>query len=122
VAAISSARPDPPGGFELKVEQRATTFLLTLTGAFDLAAIGRVESALDRVLPELTEHVVFDLRDVGFVDLAGLMTVLRARERAHRAHFKVEVVAPTGLANRVFTHTSAGTQLTMLSAVPGDPR
>ena len=89
--------------FQLTVERDASTLLLRLGGEFDLSAIGRVEATLDRGLRALTRHVVFDLREVSFLDLAGLMTLIRANERSHHASFDVQVVAPTGLASRVFT-------------------
>jgi anti-anti-sigma factor len=105
--------------FELIVEQQAATLLLHLAGEFDLSTIGRVEAALDRALRALTRHVVFDLRNVSFLDLAGLMTLMRANERSHHASFDVQIVPPAGLARRVFTLTRAGTELTMLAETPG---
>ena len=45
---------------------------LRLTGEFDLACIGRVEAALERVSDEHTKQVVFDLSGVSFLDSAGL--------------------------------------------------
>jgi anti-anti-sigma factor len=103
--------------FQLTVEEDATTLRLRLAGEFDLTTIGRVELALDTIRA-LTEHVVFDLRDVSFLDMAGVMTLLRANQRSQHEPFDVQVVAPTGLARRVFTHTSAGSELTMLAERP----
>lgn len=103
--------------FSLTVEEDAATLLLRLEGEFDLNTIGRVELALDTIR-NLTEHVVFDLRDVSFLDMAGVMTLMRAHQRSHREAFDVQVVAPTGLARRVFTLTRAGTELTMLAERP----
>ena len=102
-------------GFHLTIEEDAATLLLRLEGDFDLSTIGRVETALDNAIGEPTRHVVFDLRDVSFVDMAGLMTLMRANERSHREAFDVQVVAPTGQAGRVFTLTSAHTDLTMVT-------
>lgn len=104
-------------GFHLDVKRDAGTLVLRLRGDFDLAAIGRVETVLDRSLDPSVRHVVFDLSEVTFLDMAGLMTVMRANERSHDAAFDVQVVPPTGSANRVFTLTRAGDQLNMVDAV-----
>ena len=105
------------GSFQLTVRRGAATLLLRVAGEFDLATVGAVEAALDR-LRALTRHVVFDLRDVSFLDLAGLMTMIRANERSHNAPFDVQIVPPVGLARRVFTLTRAGSELTMLDRPP----
>ena len=100
--------------FCLRVEELGSTLLLHLTGEFDLAGVGRVEAALERVSDEHTRHVVFDLTNLSFLDSAGLHTLLRANERARSAGFDVVVVRPRGLANRVFTLTRAGQQLKLV--------
>ena len=120
-----------PSPFSLAVEQDAATLEFRLTGEFDLACIGRVEAELDRVSSS-TRDVVFDLRDVSFLDIAALMTLLRADERSHVEGFQVQIVPPKGPANRVFTLTRAGSALTMVdrhccrgtsssSSSPGEP-
>jgi anti-anti-sigma factor len=101
------------------VEEGGTTLLLRVAGEFDLASVGRVEAALGH-LRSVTRHVVFDLRDVSFLDLAGLMTLIRATERSKRARFDVQIVPPHGLASRVFTLTRASSELTMLDRPPRD--
>ena len=88
---------------------------LRLMGEFDLAAVGRVENALDRVLQApTTRRIVFDLRRLQFLDAAGLRTILRANERARAEAFELVVVRPRGTANRVFTLTRAGLELSMV--------
>jgi anti-anti-sigma factor len=88
---------------------------LRLMGEFDLAAVGRVENALDRVFQApTTRRIVFDLRRLIFMDAAGLRTILRANERARAGAFELVVVRPRGTANRVFTLTRAGLELSMV--------
>jgi anti-anti-sigma factor len=115
----------PPGYFHLAVEDSGTTSYLRLTGEFDLSEVGRVESALDRVFkaPAL-RRIVFDLRRLVFLDAAGLRTILRANDRARAAAFDLVVVRPRGSANRVFTLTRAGLELSMVDepALPTAPR
>jgi hypothetical protein len=58
--------------------------------------------------------VVFDLRAVTFIDLAGLRTILRAHDVDG---LDVTVVRPRGLVNRVFTLTRASEGLRMVDDV-----
>ncbi len=100
--------------FYLRVDELGSTLQLHLTGTFDLAGVGSVEVALERVSDEHTTRVVFDLTNLSFLDSAGLHTILRANERARSAAFDVVVVRPRGLANRVFTLTRAGQGLKLV--------
>jgi len=124
-----SSRQSPPPAlptvgshaFRLLVEELGSTLRLRLTGEFDLAGVGRVEAALERISAEHTRQVIFDLTDLSFLDSAGLHTILRANERSRSAAFDVIVVRPRGLANRVFTLTRAGEQLQLVDqAFPVD--
>jgi anti-anti-sigma factor len=113
--------PVPPS-FDVSVEQQGVTALLQVRGDFDLQAIGHVEAAVDGALLSRARRIVFDLSGVTFLDLAGLMTVLRANERSRAQRFDVLVVPPRGLARRVFTLTRAGAQLKMVRHAVGPAR
>ena len=97
------------------VEESDTTLRLRLAGDFDLAGVGAVEQALYRLgrapVPSL---VIFDLRKLAFLGLAGLRTILSTDARGHAEAFEVVVVRPRGLANRVFTLTRAGERLSII--------
>jgi anti-sigma B factor antagonist len=101
--------------FQLAVEEQGSTLFLRPRGEFDLAAVGRVENALGRVFEvAATSRVVFDLRRLTFLDSSGLRTILRANERARARALELMVVRPRGTANRVFTLTRVGEELTMV--------
>jgi anti-anti-sigma factor len=101
--------------FHLTIEGSGATFCLCPVGELDLAAVGSVENALDRVLrAPATRRVVFDLRRLTFLDAAGLATILRANDRARAQAFELVVVRPRGIANRVFTLTRAGQELNLV--------
>ena len=108
--------------FRLRIERRATTLVLRLSGDFDVCAVGHVEAALDDALEVLTRHVIFDLRAVTFLDVAALTALLRANERSRSESFDVRVVPPPARARRVFTLTRAGAMLTLVDEVPDLPR
>ena len=69
--------------------------------------MGQVMAALDRLDGAHTTQLVFDLREVAFLDIAGLKTILRANAFCRDSHIAVTVMKPRGLASRVFTLTRA---------------
>jgi anti-anti-sigma factor len=101
----------------VSVEESDATLNLRLEGEFDLSAVDAVESALRRLTrAPVPRRVVFDLRGVSFLDLAGLRTILRVDARARSEPFEVVVVRPRGRASRIFTLTGAGDQLRVVGA------
>jgi anti-anti-sigma factor len=80
-----------------------------------MSGVGAVENALQRLdeAPAPT-RVVFDLRHLTFLDIAGLRTILGADAKGRAEAFEVVVVRPRGTVNRVFTLTRAGEQLSMV--------
>jgi anti-sigma B factor antagonist len=106
--------------FQVAVEEQGCTLFLRPIGEFDMAAVGRVENALGRVVEvAATSRVVFDLRRLTFLDSSGLRTILRANERARAGAFELVVVRPRGTANRVFTLTRVGEELRMVDEPEG---
>jgi anti-anti-sigma factor len=103
------------GHFQLTVKESGARSHLRLVGEFDRAAVGRVEQALEHVFrAPPTKQVVIDLSLLTFLDTAGLLTLLRAHDRARACAFELVVARPRGLANRVFTLTRAGEALSMV--------
>jgi anti-anti-sigma factor len=99
----------------LAVEESDSTLRLRLTGDFDVAGVGAVEHALDRLCEApAPRRVVFDLRGLAFIGLAGLRTILRTDAQGQADAFEVVVVRPRGIANRVFTLTRAGERLSIV--------
>lgn len=98
----------------LTVEDSASTLVLRMVGDLDLAGIGQVMAALDRLDLATTTHLVLDLRELAFLDIAGLMTILRANDHCRKHHIAVTVVKPRGRASRVFTLTRAHRELDLV--------
>jgi anti-anti-sigma factor len=99
----------------LAVDEADSTLRLRLTGDFDLAGVGAVENALHRLSQAPPpRRVVFDLRGLASLDVAGLRTILRADARGRAGSFEVVVVRPRGPASRVFTLTRAGERLSIV--------
>jgi anti-anti-sigma factor len=84
-------------------------------GDFDRTGVGAVEHALGRLCEApAPKRVVFDLRGLAFLGLAGLRTILRTDVQGQADGFEVVVVRPRGIANRIFTLTRAGERLSIL--------
>jgi anti-anti-sigma factor len=99
----------------LTVREFRGTLHLRLTGEFDLSGVPAVENALYRLDEAPTpRRVVFDLRNLTFLDVAGLRTILSADARGRAEEFEVVVVRPRGTVNRVFTLTRAGDELNIV--------
>jgi len=97
------------------VEESDSTLRLRLTGDFDRAGVAAVEQALDRLChAPPPRRVVFDLRGLAFLGLAGLRAILRTDAQGQAEAFEVVVVRPHGTANRVFTLTRAGERLSII--------
>jgi anti-anti-sigma factor len=109
-----------PEPFKVSVEHHATVALVRVSGEFDLRGVASVERALERAVDSRTDEVVFDLRWVSFLDVAGLKTLVRADERAHCESFAVHVVRPVGVAARIFSLTAEGRALALLDDLPDD--
>ena len=109
------------GHFQVSLKESGQRSLLRVAGEFDRAAVARVERALDQVFrAPPANQVVIDLRLLTFLDTAGLMTLLRAHDRARMYAFELVVARPRGIANRVFTLTRAGEALSLVDEPEAD--
>jgi anti-anti-sigma factor len=105
-----------PSPLLVTVQESDATLHVRLAGEFDLAVVPLVEKVLNRLSrAPVVRRVVFDLRAVSFLDLAGLRTVLRADARGRLEAFEVVVVRPRGRASRIFTLTRVGEQLNVVN-------
>lgn len=100
--------------FSLEVRRDGTTLRLCLAGEFDWAVVGHVTGALEKARTNATEHIVFDLTALEFLDLAGVNTILKASRRADQERSNVTVVRPRGRANDIFALTGADEALSMV--------
>ena len=120
-AATGSADRFPQAGpLRLTIEDSDSTLVLRMAGDLDLAGVGQVMAALDRVDIGHTTELIFDLRELAFLDLAGLKTILRANDYCKSHHIPVTVIKPRGFASRVFTLTRVHLELDLVDAPAPD--
>jgi anti-anti-sigma factor len=96
-----------PAADQLKLtgETSGSTLVLRMAGDLDLSSVGPVIAALDQLDVDRTTRLIFDLRELAFLDLAGLRTILHANDHCKKHHIRVTVIKPRGFASRVFTLT-----------------
>jgi anti-anti-sigma factor len=112
----SAAALPQPGPLSLTVENSPSTLLLRMAGDLDVATIGPVVAALERLDVHRTTQLILDLQELAFLDLAGLRTILRANDRCKIHDIRLTVLKPRGFAGRVFTLTRAHRELDLVDA------
>jgi anti-anti-sigma factor len=104
--------------------------VLAFRGDLDLAVVAALASALEAGADGDAGEVV-DLTGVRFIDSAGIHVMVRARESAHAAGRRFELVVPpesnvdrvleiTGLSEHLETHASREAALAAVAAGGGD--
>jgi anti-anti-sigma factor len=102
------------GRLNLTAEDSASTLLLRMAGDLDLADVGQMTAALDRLDVRRTTLLVLDLQELAFLDLAGLSAILRANDHCKKHHIRLTVIRPRGLASRIFTLTRVHRELDLV--------
>ena len=86
----------------LDCELRGTTAEVALNGDLDMAAAFKLESAIERMVSQHdVDALVFDLGGVGFIDSAGLGSLLSTHERLNDLGIKFEITKPSEAVQRV---------------------
>jgi anti-sigma B factor antagonist len=91
-----------PNDLQVDEESLGDGHLIVTRGDFDHATSPLVADALRRVTLDGDGHVVVDLSETGFIDSAGISTLLNGLRRLTRLRRKMFVVCPPGPARRVF--------------------
>ena len=81
-----------PLPFSLEVDAQEERTVFRLAGELDMATAPQLEEALRTGEHENASEIVFDLRDLSFLDSMGLSALLRARAAGRDGHRKVSFV------------------------------
>ncbi len=91
---------------------------VVLRGRLDALEAGSVREVLDAALADGQSNLVVDLRDVGFVDSAGLAALVKAMKDARLVGGDVKLVAPRSEeAMRIFELTRFDQVFTMADEI-----
>lgn len=90
----------PPTPFDVALEIAPHEVTLTLSGELDLFTLPRLQQALAAAEAGDAPRVVVDLRNLSFIDSAGVVALIRATERAAQRGRSVETRRGPGLVER----------------------
>ena len=92
---------DVPSAFEIVDYDCGDAPGVTVRGQLDLAAVPRLELALDTAIRESAGAFVLDMCELKFLDSSGLRVVLRARASLARDERHLAIVCPPGPVRRL---------------------
>lgn len=99
--------------FELDTTAFGPVALITLRGELDMLATAELEATLERLTDEI---VAVDLRELLFLDSAGLRTLLLARDRLEGEERRLVLVRGGRAVQRVFEITRMTDRLEFVDA------
>jgi anti-anti-sigma factor len=104
-----------PRPFTFAIDREGGRVTVRPVGELDLATAPGLEAEVERI--EGAECVVFDLRELTFLDSTGLQVILRAEAAARRAGVEFAVVRGPRAVERLFSVMNLEQRL----QVVGDP-
>ena len=84
------------------VQRTDDRVVVKLSGELDMAEISRVRQELDDIEASKPPEIVFDLRDLSFIDSSGLRLVLETDVRARKEARRLMVVPGPEPVHRIF--------------------
>ena len=92
----------------LGVSRRRRATVVTVAGEVDVASGPELQHAIEGALTDSDKRdLVIDLREVGFIDVAGMRTLLVAHDRAQKAGRRLLVINVPAPARRLLELTQA---------------
>src|SRR5438874_12815866 len=90
---------------DTRVTTNGSTVTVAFSGELDISRAEEVERELERIEAEGPDLIVFDLRDLEFLDSTGLRLILGADSRGRRGGRRVVIVPGPETVHRVFRIT-----------------
>jgi len=99
--------------FRVEVQKTEHATVLVVSGELDLAASPEFEEILEQFDGAGPEMLILDLREVEFMDSAGLATVVKAHQSAHTVGRPFGVVNGSAQVRRLMNLTGMDERLTV---------
>ena len=103
---------------ELKIKEGNGVVALSFAGELDISRADQVERELERIEERPPQTLVFDLRELDFMDSTGLRLILGADSRARRDGRRLVIVPGPEPVQRVFRITLLDRRLDFVSEPP----
>ena len=97
--------PTPYPTFSISVVPQRSEVAVVAVGELDLATVPDVREAIGELRAAGFEEIALDLREVEFIDCAGVRMLLGLREDADRDGHVLRLLPPPAPARRVFDLT-----------------
>jgi anti-sigma B factor antagonist len=94
-------RPSGPARFELRTDHQQNAVVIHVDGELDALTVPKLAARLTGVIRSCSTDVVLDLRDVRFIDSAGLQLLLNARRRLLSTSRTLSVICDDGPIRRM---------------------
>jgi anti-anti-sigma factor len=91
--------------FEVRVVPYREAVHLQPVGELDLATCPKLDSELRGLLERGFWHVVIDLRDLTFIDAAGVRLLLKLAADSRTEHWRLSIIPGPDVVQRLFTLT-----------------
>lgn len=78
---------------------------LVLSGELDIASFPRLESATRQLAANGAQAITLDLRDLEFMDLAGLRAILEVHERSEEVGYELRLIPGPWQVQSLFERT-----------------
>jgi anti-sigma B factor antagonist len=98
-------QPAASRSFQLQSVALGDRQTLVLSGEIDLLAAAEIEATIRALCPDGMGEIVLDLRKVTFMDSAGLMATVSAREICRRSGYGFAIVPGPEQVQRLFEMT-----------------
>jgi anti-sigma B factor antagonist len=98
--------------FTTETIRHGRTARVVVRGALDIASAPGLQAALDAAIESGIARLVVDLRELDFMDSAGLSVALNLSRRAQRSGFEVAFIPGPPRVQRVFELSAVASVLT----------
>jgi anti-sigma B factor antagonist len=109
-------RPSGPARIQLRIDNRPDAVVVGVEGELDILTAPRLAARLNGVIRASAADVVLDLRNVEFMDSAGLQILLNTRRRLLRDSRTLSVMYDDGPVKQVIELARLGDTLRVIDA------
>ena len=118
-ARAGHAAARPAAAFRVEVAREPDAMRVCPVGEIDLATVGRLRARIDEAIAAGTKRLILDLRQVTFLDSAGLHLATDTHNLAKRTRTELSIVPGPPSVHRTFEVAGLSTQLPLVDAPRG---
>lgn len=86
---------------DINVTERGDVTFVSLSGKMDFSASKIFMGVVEKIDPQKTKEVIFDLEKLKYIDSMGLSLLVRAHDRGYKNGFETSISKATGVVETV---------------------